>query len=505
MSHWLATLAIALPWLNPFSWGPSPPVVQTLVTLVGAAVLLGLLALRQLEGVSLARAAILGWLMAALISSVMGIVQYFGASAALAPWVDGTGMGYAFANLRQPNQYATLTNIGLAALLWWAAQVPTMGEAGADRSRTHQVAVWCMAALLAVGNAISSSRTGMVQLLLLGLLVAVWRHFETRSSRRTVSALTRQLILIALAVYGLALLTMPRIVGLEPDSHGLLARLALGDRHCISRITLWGNVLHLIAQKPWLGWGWGELSYAHYITLYPGVRFCAILDNAHNLPLHLAVELGVPAAVLLCVGAIALTVRVRPWLAREPEKRVAWAVLSVILLHSMLEYPLWYGPFLTAAILCLLVLELPRPVTGFAMSTKNKPLYKTLAAALAAIVLVAIVAFAAWDYHRISQVFLEPSARDPIYQGDPLAKSKGSWLFRKHERYAELTTTPVTASNAVEMHAMALELLHFSPEPSVIEKLIESAKQLGLDDEVLAHTQRLRAAFPEESRISGKL
>ncbi|ARU05689.1 hypothetical protein CCO03_14235 [Comamonas serinivorans] len=32
----------------------------------------------------------------------------------------------------------------------------------------------------------------------------------------------------------------------------------------------------------------------------PGARCCHILDNAHNLPLQLAVGLGVPAAALLC-------------------------------------------------------------------------------------------------------------------------------------------------------------------------------------------------------------
>lgn len=37
------------------------------------------------------------------------------------------------------------------------------------------------------------------------------------------------------------------------------------------------------------------------MTLFPGERFCVLLDNAHNLPLHLAVELGVPVAALLCL------------------------------------------------------------------------------------------------------------------------------------------------------------------------------------------------------------
>ena len=43
----------------------------------------------------------------------------------------------------------------------------------------------------------------------------------------------------------------------------------------------------------------------------------------------------------------------------------------------------------------------------------------------------------------------------------------------------------------------ALALLHYSPEPRVIEKLIESGVVLGRDDEMLAHIARLRAAFPQ--------
>lgn len=281
-SHWLATLAIALPWLNPFVWGPSPPVVQWLVTLVCAAVLLGLFALRQLEGGGLAIGIIEGWILAAMASSVLAVVQYFGASGALAPWVNVTGVGEAFANLRQRNQFATLTNIGLAALLWWVALRPPAGEQTTSHAGMHRASMFFMASLLALGNATSSSRTGMLQLLLLALLVAVWRHSEKRLTERTTSGLTVQLMLVALLVYGLALLVLPQLVGLNAATHGALARLVEGDRLCASRITLWGNVLHLIAQKPWFGWGWGELSYAHYITLYPGARFCNILDNAHN-------------------------------------------------------------------------------------------------------------------------------------------------------------------------------------------------------------------------------
>ncbi|MEI8325516.1 MAG: Wzy polymerase domain-containing protein, partial [Betaproteobacteria bacterium] len=382
----------------------------------------------------------------------------------------------------------------LAALLWWEAQAPATGKAGGATTGARQFSLLLMTALLALGNAASSSRTGMVQLLLLASLLVLWRHFAKTPGSAEARHLRWRLLLLALAVYALALLALPRLAGLDPVSHGLLARLAEGDSACGSRITLWGNVLHLIAQKPWLGWGWGELSYAHYITLFPGLRFCEILDNAHNLPLQLAVELGVPAAVLLCVATLWLSFKAHPWREHDPARRMAWAVLAVILLHSMLEYPLWYGPFLMAAILCLVLLRPPSADVAF-RATVGRHAVVPLAAAGAAS-LLALVAYTAWDYQRDSQIFLRPADRDPAYQDDTLAKIQGSWLFSRHVDYAELTTTDVTRSNAAHMHLLALRLVHFSPEGRVIEKLIESAVQLGLDEEALAHMQRFRAAFP---------
>ena len=45
-------------------------------------------------------------------------------------------------------------------------------------------------------------------------------------------------------------------------------------------------------------------------------------------------------------------------------------------------------------------------------------------------------------------------------------------------------------------NAMAHDLLHFSPEARVVEKLIESAALLGRDDEVDAYPARYQTAFP---------
>ena len=426
----------------------------------------------------------------------MGLLQYFGLTHLVSPWVNPTNSGEAFANLRQRNQFATLTNIALVALVWLASQQQ------APNKKVHFGLLLGAASLLAVGNAISSSRTGLFQLLLLCALSVLWGDLRRKDVRR--------LLLCAVLVYTLAMFALPWAAGLDLATHGAWARLG-NDQACASRWVLWSNVLQLIGQKPGGGWGWGELDYAHFITLYDGPRFCDILDNAHNLPLQLAVELGVPLALLACGGFAGWAVRHKPWAERDRTRQMAWAVIAVILLHSMLEYPLWYGPFQVAFGVCVLILwrrpKVSALVLPSAESSQNTLVIMPIAhikRALSAITIIAsaiclaAVTYAAWDYHRVSQIYLQPESRHPTYQDNTLALAKNSWLFADQALFAELILTPLTPATAEWMYASAARLLHYSPEPRVVQKLIESAVMLGKDAEALAYLARFRAAFPAE-------
>jgi len=489
-----ALLLLTLPWLNPFAPGPSPAVVPWLVCVGAVGCLLLFRALldtqaetksvnyRRVEWANLFRASLL---IAGLISSAMALLQYANLEGFFAPWVNLTESGVASANLRQRNQFASLTNLGLAMLLASAIS--------ADASTFLRRAIfWILpaAGLLAAANAASASRTGLVEIGLLCLLFALWGGWRQRA--------VRMILVAAVLTYALAAIALPYAMGFDASLYGMAARLKDGDSVCSSRLTLWSNVLDLIAQKPWLGWGWGELDYAHYITLYEGPRFCDILDNAHNLPLHLAVELGLPVAVGVCGVFTWLIWRQRPWREQNPDRQLAWAVLALIGLHSLLEYPLWYGPFQMAVGLCLCVLWQTRQVNSFRPKYEmNWPVVQVLQG-ISAIFLIVICAVVTWDYHRISQIYLAPSARDAAYRDDTLAKSQGSWFFSQQVLFAEVNLTPLTRANAQWTFDAATRLLHFSPESRVIEKVIESATLLGRDDEAMFYLARYRAAFPAD-------
>ena len=462
---------MVLPWVAPWSPGPQ---ANTVPLLVSWACIGGLLVLGQsLRPLDIARA----WAIAALISSVMGLLQYFGAAENFSPWVFMSSPGEASANLRQRNQLATLLAIGVLAVLWWQAQ---------GLKTRH--ALW-MLATLAIGHAATASRTGLLHMLLICGLVVLWSY----RSRLETSRLSVPLGFGAMAIYLLANWTLPWALNAVAgqDISDALSRMG-HDEGCGSRRVLWANVLELIGQKAWTGWGWDELKYAHYITAYSGgpeQRFCNILGNAHNLPLHVAFALGIPVAIGLGLWLLWGLARARPWMSPKPTQQLAWSVLAVIGLHSLLEFPLWYGPFQMAVCLCGVLLL--GPSLGLKRGASR-------GLQLAGGMVLVIVCMVGADYVRARQIYMPAAQRWSVWREDPLGAARSSWFFKRSATFAEVTTTNITPENAAWVLANSQELLHYSPEAKVVRQLILSAHRLGRQDLVALHAARWQAAFPKE-------
>jgi O-antigen ligase len=422
-------------------------------------------------------------LLAAVVSSVLGVLQYLGLAKEMAPWVNQPFKGDAFANLRQRNQFASLTSLGLVALL---GCVLMQRQTSSMSSRTS---VWVVAAcliVLAAGVACSVSRTGAIEWLLVSAVVAVWLwrrapHGASRLAWGCVVAGPLLVVLWSIVMPWLALQTTGEW------GASLILRMAGQTQDyaaCGGRRVLWANVLTLIVQQPWLGWGWGETDYAHFMTAYSGMRFCDMLDNAHDLPLHLALELGVPFALAVLFVTVVWLWRRRPWQERNPWRIMAWCWLLVLALHSLLEYPLWYGPFQMTLGLALGLLSAP--------ATTNKPQVGQVVPMWVAATLFLGCLYAAWDFNRVGQIYRHASARDAAYKDDPLGHAKQSWLFKNQADFAELTTQTVTAENAKDIYPQALRLMHYSPEARVVQRAIDSAQLLGHDEQAQALAARLQ-------------
>ena len=100
----------------------------------------------------------------------------------------------------------------------------------------------------------------------------------------------------------------------------------------LTRLAQWSFALDLIAARTWLGWGAAAFS-----VLYPLHAQRNWHGHSHNLPLELAVNHGLPAAMLV-VGTVLLLLIValrRGMLQRHPVERAWWAAtLLLVGMHS---------------------------------------------------------------------------------------------------------------------------------------------------------------------------
>lgn len=410
------------------------------------------------------------WLIAALISSAFALLQRFDLAYYMAPWVNQSPAGVAFANLRQPNHFASLTGLGLVALFGLVSALQKI-------SRLHQWAAWFSLFLLSAGVASSSSRTGAVQWVVINALVLsmAWKDRNNYQS-----------LLISLALGGPILLilwsfTFPWIALQFNDVIGtsvLLRFSAANYSECGGRLVLWSNVLHLITYRPMQGWGLGEGDFAFFITNYQGERFCDLLDNAHNFPLHLALEFGIPFAIAFCAYTGLWILQCGAVLSQKNEKRIALGLLIIIGIHSMLEYPLWYGPFQIT-----LGLAIGLMAVGGARDLVSNITKIQTSAILISVSFFLGCFYVALDYNQVAQIYKAPEKRDSAYRNNPIQNANQTWLFKNQVDFARLMTQSLTKENAQENYDLAIRLLHFSPEPRVAQRAIECLKLLGRNED----------------------
>ena len=555
----LLVVCLMLPWLNPFTSAPSSSVIPLLLSwmLVACALLLvvdevpafqvdfqnkwGLLLLlwfvvsaltipevidRALTaGVSagitcvwiamqigkraansdngLLRWLLVAWLFAALISSVLAVLQYLDMAREFTPWVNQPRTGDAFANLRQRNQFASLTSIGLVALLGLVATVQSI-------SKRYLALAWCALIVLAAGLACSVSRTGAMQWLLVVALVLVWVWKDRKHAHPVLLQLAigaPLLVILWSLVLPWVALQLNGVMGAS-----LLLRVtgqAQDYAACGGRRVLWSNVLQMLAQHPWQGWGLGETDFAHFSTDYQSERFCDLLDNAHNFPLHLALEFGLPFALVSCVFIVY-------WIYKQANLRnftnaqcIAFALLLVLGLHSMLEYPLWYGPFQMTLGLALGLWSASarsnsslKPnqslLTRQAELEPSKSTRQQLLPMLICSALFLACLYAAWDYNRVAQIYRQPDKRDAAYRDNPMQAASQSWLFKNQVDFARLMTQNITHENAQSTYDLATRVLHYSPEPRVAERAVESLRLLGRDVEAEKLANRIPSITPHK-------
>lgn len=441
----LLALLAATPVLMPLSQGPIVTAVAELWALATAgmvALVLGLQAWREAplqvaafptpdQRRSVWPELLVGTAaLAGLISAFIGLMQVLTPQlleGALAHWVQATHLpGRAVGHLRQPNHLATV-------LLWGAVAWSVLHAQSMLKTPGAVAGLFILLMCLVL----TGSRTGLLGL---SCLVA-WGLLDRRLPRST-----RTLLALTPLMAAAAWFAAQAIIDAQGLPTGASTRLAssTGGDISSSRFAIWRNTWTLIEQQPWTGVGWGHFNIAWSLTpMSP--RPPAFFDHAHNLPLHVLAEWGIPLGGAGLLGLLALLVqatrRTWAWLPSHEDvgaqhdalcRRGAWVMLAIVGLHSLLEYPLWYAylglPSLLAVLVCL----------GMDRPWKRAARWQALLLMAGGGALLVLTAWAYSDYQRIRAIY-EPGSRAGSLSNRITSGAQATW-FADHAHYALATT-----------------------------------------------------------------
>ena len=274
------------------------------------------------------------------LSALAGILQHYRWHTFLDTVITSKVSMAIYGNMAQPNHYANYISMGLISLgllrphmRWWQALL--------------------LAAPLLFVMVLSGSRSSWLYLLGMATLAFIWQQRD-KSCRHLL-----HYTLLLLLGFGLMhwVVQIPWLAG----STGVttMQRLFAADSSGSIRLYLWQESWLIFSQFPMLGAGLGQYAWQHFqlVPVLQATNISGLYNNAHNLLMQLAAEMGL-AGLLILLGTLGLWL----WQIRRAHLTLhhwwGYAVLLVLGIHSMLEYPLWYAYFMGIAAILLGVLDL---------------------------------------------------------------------------------------------------------------------------------------------------
>lgn len=314
--------------------------------------------------------------LAALINAAVGVLQYWRVTSViefLTPYLvywDRTDP-VAHGNIAQRNNLASLCMLGIAASLYLFPK--------------RNVRVITLEFALAYVVTLTASRTPLL-ILAAALILAMirsrsWRVFDKPMVQWFVVPLLFAQVLTPGFNHVLQM-----VIALPPMESAVerLSAQGLGIRAIYYQLAA-----EIGLQSGPLGLGWKSFPIAMIDHGYMRGLWGAqeLPTHAHNLLLHLWVENGLVLAILASFYPIWLLLRKG---VSGPESDLARLSVTVLVVHSWLEFPLWQPAFLFLFVLMLRILELVapadrRPTAVLGLIAKTTLLAVAIGAALTAV------------------------------------------------------------------------------------------------------------------------
>jgi O-antigen ligase len=424
------------------------PVSQPSMNWLGAGYLLAAFMATH-AGYGLTRAGLTGstlrWMAGALIVGGLfavfcQVVQLFHLETKVTPLVVAYNIAVKrrpFGNMAQANHLATYIAFAMAAALFLV------------QTRKLNVIVWALLSIIfSVGLALTVSRGPWLQM---GVIVVAgfWMAFAEIRRNPALRRNNREwLNPVALGVLFFIVNALIRWANVhyQLDLDDSAADRFKDAGQIAPRIALWKYGWTMFKTHPLLGVGWGEFPRYQFdfVRTLGGVE---IANNSHDIFLDLLGKTGLIGLAIVLLGLVAWFVRV----LRVPHTAArvfGVALIGVLVMHALVEYPQQYMFFLLPAMFVLGLLE-TRPLRLVAGKLSLGVFTVVVIGGLAALYPVFR------DYNR-AEVLYYGSRPAEQYQADP------SFLFGAWGEYGMATLQPMNAmdlDHKLAMHKQALALL----------------------------------------------
>lgn len=296
-------------------------------------------------------------LIGAELSALIGVLQHYQLHTPFDAIVVMQISSGIYGNLAQPNHFANYIALGLISLgLLFQQRKLKAGY------------VILLAVPLVFSMTMSGSRSSWLYLLL--MIGLAWWLARRDSTMRPLLRYT----LLLIVGFGLMHLVvqMPFMTGAVSGTNTVQHFLAYnggGDTSGSIRLYLWREAGLMFMQSPWIGVGFGQFAW-HHFELLPSLRagnISGLYNNAHNLIFQLAAEAGL-AGLLVLFGSLGIWFygvhhryaksassmeNVQNDATRSAAHWWGYAILGVLAIHSLLEYPLWYAYFIAVGAILL--------------------------------------------------------------------------------------------------------------------------------------------------------
>lgn len=418
------------------------------------------------------------------LSALFAIQQVWSISTLLLGVVTAKGSYGASGNLSQANHLASYMGIGLASVSYLLL-----------KNKLRIIPALVLGGWLVLALGMTGARSAWLYLFSMVVLSVGWLYVR-RSPEARKLALASFAYIAGFIFFQWLLSDTSRLVTASQ-------RLAVDGGGLEVRLIYWRHAFEMFLANPLFGVGYQNFAWENFMLVAHDMEKGVVLpvslqaaNNSHNVFMHVLAEFGLPGLLLACLLVY--------WMFRQaikswnPERLWAWAVLSVLGIHSLLEFPLWYANFWAVFVVVLGVLEDP-------WRDEEEGRRRGFRLVVVPVVLagLAVLGSLGLKYPMLERVFSYSPERNPAYTSTHLQLDfeslQGSWFLDPWIAFA-YSATPIEIGQPkvwpLQLHFNTIAVRQW-PNPGLLYRQV---LLLGLNDELDsadALLERAGTVYPE--------